>query len=107
MTKHTLDGAGYSHEDEYFYKLNRELIEKRRIALNEEKKALEARENQKAHWMVCPKCGSQMNEVEMSGIKVDRCSGCKGTFFDNGELDTLLASKEPGSFLSRLSKAFK
>lgn len=104
--KDTLNQTGYSHEDEYFYKLNKDLIDKRREALTKEKAELEAAEKKKAHWMKCPKCGHQMNEINMSGINVDKCSHCEGIFFDNGELNTLLAAKEPASFLARLRKSF-
>ena len=99
-----LDAAGYSHEDEYFYKLNKELIEKRRKMLAVEKAAVESQQKKAAHWMRCPKCGEQMAEINMCGINVDKCSGCSGIYFDNGELETLLSAKEPGSFFTRLKK---
>ena len=32
--------------------------------------------------MQCPKCSSDMEIVEYAGIKVDRCVGCRGIWFD-------------------------
>jgi len=103
--KDTLEHAGYSHEDEYFYKLNKELIEKRRADLAKEKAAVHDTEKSKVHWMKCPKCGHQMNEIVLCGINIDKCSHCQGVYFDQGELDMLIEAKEPSSFLTRLAKS--
>ena len=59
------------------------------------------------HWMRCPKCGHELAEQELSGIKVDRCPNCGGVFFDAGELDTLLESQEPAGFLGGLKRLMK
>jgi len=37
----------------------------------------------------CPACGSPMMVVERQGIELDYCSGCKGIWFDSGELKLL------------------
>ena len=102
--KEQMSTTGYSHEDEYFYKLNKELIEKRRNELAATKAAQEQAQKKKEHWMRCPKCGSDMKEIDMSGIMIDRCAQCQGVYFDAGELETLLAAKEPSSFFQRLKK---
>ena len=35
----------------------------------------------------CPKCGDEMHEVDSSErVMLDFCSGCKGIFFDAGEI---------------------
>ncbi len=44
--------------------------------------------------MNCPKCNAQMDRVQLAGIDVDRCAGCKGLWFDQGELDALRAIDE-------------
>ncbi|HEX4909181.1 MAG TPA: zf-TFIIB domain-containing protein [Permianibacter sp.] len=41
--------------------------------------------------MNCPKCHAAMDHVHLNGIEVDRCSGCKGMWFDTGELDAMRA----------------
>ena len=41
--------------------------------------------------MDCPKCKSTMEKVEYQSIEVDRCTGCKGLWFDLMELESLEA----------------
>jgi Zn-finger nucleic acid-binding protein len=43
--------------------------------------------------MNCPKCGpaSQLEQVDITGIEVDHCPGCKGVWLDEYELEDLLA----------------
>ncbi len=98
---------GYSQEEEYFYKKNKELIENMRKQRDAERAAQESQAQKNTHWMKCPKCGSDLQEVEHLGIKVDRCAGCSGIFFDKGELDILLQAQEPKGFLSGFRKVFK
>lgn len=106
MARDDMSDVGYSREEEYFYKRNQELIERRRRQLDAERKARQEAEAQGDHWMRCPKCGGQMEEVDLTHIKVDKCMGCLGIFFDHGELDTLLESQEPDGFLSGLRRLF-
>ena len=40
--------------------------------------------------MICPKCTNDMEAVEYEGVEVDRCTNCKGIWFDVGESDWLL-----------------
>jgi len=91
-------------EEEYFYKTNQELIEKNRARLDSERNVRETKEKMAQHWMKCPKCGGQMTEIDMSSLKVDKCSSCKGLYFDNGELEVLLKSSKPEGFLDSLKK---
>ena len=35
--------------------------------------------------MLCPKCKSDMETLEYEGVEVDRCTNCKGIWFDVGE----------------------
>jgi uncharacterized protein len=39
--------------------------------------------------MRCPKCPSEMEVVSYRGIKVDRCTGCRGLWFQPDELAAL------------------
>ena len=41
--------------------------------------------------MKCPKCGSDMEKVAYEGIEVDRCTGCRGIWFDMLEHEHLKA----------------
>jgi len=40
--------------------------------------------------MICPVCGKDMLVAEFKGIELDYCPGCRGVWFDAGELETLL-----------------
>lgn len=93
---------GYSKEEEYFYKQNKELIEKMRQK-REETRLVESRP---PHWMKCPKCIGNLKETALAGIRVDQCSACLGIYFDHGELEILMASKEPKGFLSAMKRLF-
>ena len=39
--------------------------------------------------MRCPKCRSDMQQIMIDNIEVDRCSACHGLWFDDGELSKL------------------
>ncbi len=98
---------GYDKEEEYFHRKNRELLERKRKELDVQRREQEAGQLRELHWMRCPKCGQQMVEEERSGIKIDRCQGCRGVFFDAGELQLLLEAEEPAGFLAGLRKKLK
>ena len=100
-------------EDEWFRANERRLIEEARVARerreNEraQKEAVSERERLKQlHHMKCPKCGHDMKEEDLQGVKVDRCSFCEGIYFDAGELDQVLLKKEEDrkGFFRRLVK---
>ena len=93
---------GYSQEEAYFYNVNKELLERKRKELDA-KKAAKTDQNS-PYWMTCPKCGNSMLEVDLMKIKVDKCTHCQGIYFDSGELQILLESKEPKGFLSGMKK---
>ncbi len=41
------------------------------------------------HWMRCPKCGAELEEIVFRAVKVDKCFGCGGVYLDDGELEQL------------------
>ncbi len=57
-------------------------------------------ERKKLHWMCCPKCGTELSEVQFRQVKVDKCFSCGGVFLDDGELEQLTG--KPGWFDSML-----
>jgi hypothetical protein len=87
-------------EDEYFLKLDAELIKAHRARLDAERSTAERR----AHYMKCPKCGANLAETDHHHVKVDVCSECKGMWLDAGELEMIAHVKENnvGSFLRDL-----
>lgn len=80
------------NEEEYFAKLNAELIKERRAALD----VARAQTERKAHYMKCPKCGADLQEVEHHHVKVDRCTECQGVWLDAGEIELLEQSSTGG-----------
>jgi hypothetical protein len=83
------------NEEEYFARQEFERL--KALALEEEaaKEESKCAKLKDLHHMCCPKCGHTMVEVELEGIKVDKCICCKGIYFDNGELEQIL-EKQPG-----------
>jgi len=45
--------------------------------------------------MQCPKCKAPMERVSFQKVEIDRCTSCKGIFFDSMEAERL--KKMPGS----------
>jgi len=106
VTKEVKDQS-FTDEEEYFYNVNKELIERKRKHLDSKRAEQRKKELQQKHWMCCPKCGHEMAEIELMGIMADKCSGCSGIYFDKGELELLLESKEQKGFIRGLKKLFK
>lgn len=94
-------------EEEYFAKLEKQRKEELRekLSAEDEKKAAEARKQ--AHWMKCPKCGSDMTTVTFKGVEIDRCGGCNGIFLDDGELETVAGAPDSGGFFRGFLKSLK
>ena len=80
------------NEDEYFAKLNAELIKERRASLD----AARTQSDRQAHYMKCPKCGGDLREMEHHHVKVDQCTECKGVWLDVGEIELLEHTHESG-----------
>ena len=98
-----LKNQGYSKEDEYFHRKDRELIEKLREKAEAQRVKLGSENKKEEYWMRCPKCGSSLNEEKYGDVVlVDRCSNkkCGGVFFDGGELEILMKAKS--SLLQRI-----
>ena len=41
--------------------------------------------------MLCPHCTTAMQEVTKSGVLIDVCPDCRGTWLDRGELEKILS----------------
>jgi uncharacterized protein len=107
MAMNDPNATGYSREEEYFFKRNKELIERKRKELDAQRAEEQKADGHPANWMRCPKCGEPLEEVRLAQIAVDKCGQCQGVFFDQGELDTLLQSQEPQGFLSGLKRLLR
>lgn len=99
-------------EDEWFRENEKQLLEAARVARErrereraEREAASELKRLRELHYMKCPKCGHDLEEEDLGGVKVDRCTHCEGVFFDAGELDQVFAKKaeERRGFFRRLA----
>ena len=89
-------GKPSQSEDEYFVREDAEKKRKLAIAAKKETEAEELKRLKELHFMRCPKCGLQLQEVKYRGIDVDVCFSCHGIFLDQGELETVAKSDGQG-----------
>jgi|GEM_PF-1647048 len=98
--------TGYDREAEYFYQLNRELIEQNRRELDRLRQERADTQLMQDHWMKCPKCGHDLREEELFGLKGDLCSSCGGVYFDRDEILQLATTHEPHVFKEAIRHLF-
>src|SRR5262249_51716338 len=63
-----LKAQGYSKEDEYFHRKDREIIEKLRQKAQAQRTRLGSENEDKEYWMRCPKCGAGLKEKTMETL---------------------------------------
>ena len=91
MTPHTGEHPT-ANENEYFARQNAELIKEMRARLDADRLTRE----RTSHFMKCPKCGADLNEVRKGQVMIDVCPDCRGIWLDAGELELMrAASKNP------------
>ena len=76
-------------EDEFFLKMDAGKIENLRGELDKKRKEKEKQTRQKTHWMKCPKCGADLEEINYQKVVIDKCPDCNGIWLDSGELELL------------------
>lgn len=77
----------------------REQLKRRRAARERHSEEISVDERarlKELHWMSCPKCGMQLDEITFRDVKVDKCFSCGGVYLDDGELEQLAG--KPGWF---------
>ena len=92
-------------EDEYFA---RQELERRKKWAQEKAASMASEEREKLkqlHYMKCPKCGMDLKEIELHGVKVDQCAHCGGVFLDAGELEQL--EKHDDGVMNRVFSMFR
>jgi hypothetical protein len=92
-------------EEEYFA---RQEAERRRKVAEERQATLmsEERERERAlHFMKCPKCGMQLEEMAFGDVRVDKCFSCEGLWLDKGELEVI--REKEGGFMGRMLSVFR
>ena len=102
----------HRREDEWFRENEKQLLDAARLARArrereraDEEATSEHKRLREMHYMKCPKCGHDLKERDLDGVKIDRCTHCEGVFFDAGELDQIFAKKaaERCGFFRRLA----
>ncbi len=83
--KHHTDDHPRRNEDEYFLRQNAELVTRLRARLDEERQ----RQERRAHFMKCPRCGADLQERDVGSVKADVCPECHGLWLDQGEIDLI------------------
>ncbi len=73
------------NEDEYFARLDADLMKERRARLDADR----LKQERSAHYNKCPKCGADLKERDHHGVKIDQCEECGGLWLDKGELELL------------------
>ena len=100
-------------EDDWFRRNEKQLLEaarlgrqKRELERSRAEKDEDRRRLRELHHMHCPKCGHDMAEQTLEGVRLDQCTLCEGIYLDAGELDELLAKRdeERKGFFRRLVK---
>jgi protein-arginine kinase activator protein McsA len=93
------------NEDEYFA---RQELERRKKWAAEQSANMAGHEKEQlkqAHWMKCPKCGMDLQEIAFHGVKVDQCAHCGGVFLDAGELEQI--EKHDAGVFGRVLSIFR
>ena len=103
MVKEDLKKKGMSKEEEHFYNLNKQLIERKRKELDAKRAEQKKAELKAQHWMRCPKCGLELHTLHMRKVDVDACMSCGGFWLDKGELEKLEKQPMPGAVAAFLN----
>ena len=98
------NSPGYNEADRQFHEKDEQALKAIRARLDAERAKAQAAQQKAAHWMRCPKCGSQMKEVAIGKVLVDQCGSCGGVYFDAGEFEAL--AKQQHSVSPALEKLF-
>jgi len=97
-----LKKLGYNKEEEYFYRLNKTLLEKMKKRDEAAKAKQGKQEGEKEGAGNCPRCGFALEEIAPFGVRAIRCTHCAGAFLSNEALEFLLEAEEPKGFLRAL-----
>ena len=103
MSDRGTPGKASSSEEEYFVREDAEKKRKLALQAKKEKHAAELKQLKDLHWMHCPKCGMEMQEIKYRGVDVDVCFSCSGIFLDQGELEHLDKPEAKGVMSSILN----
>ncbi len=90
-------------EDEYFYKKDRELIEKIKESEKQKQELLE----RTAHYHKCSKCGQHMEEKVFDELAFLACNNCDSVHMSLSTLEKIQGNHKGKVFLSEISEAMQ
>lgn len=95
-----------SKEEEFM--LQQELQRRRQAAQTAEARMQEEERARlkDLHWMRCPKCGMELQEVSFRGLHIDQCAACQGVWLDAGELERLAKAESSGDVMGAFKRVF-
>ncbi|MDP2854278.1 MAG: zf-TFIIB domain-containing protein [Smithellaceae bacterium] len=91
-------------EEEYHARMEYEKKKKLDEEKNKNLKAADREKLKQLHYMMCPKCGMHLIEIDYRNIKIDKCSECEGIWLDAGELEPIIKMEKSG--LDKLFSVF-
>ena len=92
-------------EEEYFVRMEFERKKKVEEGKHQKLREEEKKKLRDLHFMRCPKCGMELIEIDYQGIKVHKCSECRGVWLDAGELQSAAGLEKTA--LDRFFSVFK
>jgi acetyl-CoA carboxylase beta subunit len=92
-------------EEEYFVRIEQEMKKQREEQSKKHASKEQLEKLKELHFMKCPKCGTDLIEMDFKGMKIDECSACRGMWLDAGEFDALAKIEKP--VLKKLFDVFK
>jgi len=92
-------------EEEYHARMEYEKKKKLDEEKNKKLQAVDRNKLKALHYMMCPKCGMNLIEIDYRNIKIDKCSECEGIWLDAGELEPIIKMEKSG--LDKLFSVFK
>jgi uncharacterized protein with PIN domain len=94
-------------EEEYFLKLEAQKLKEQAEKHKAELEAKELERLKELHYMRCPKCGMDLEEISYREVKIDKCFSCGGVWLDDGELEAVAERESSGGVFAGLSRIFK
>lgn len=77
-------------EEIYILKMEEEQLKKLRGECDQKREEERKKFQKESHWMKCPKCGSDLEEINLQSVFIDKCEQCGGIWLDQGELELLV-----------------
>jgi len=94
-------------EEEYFLRKEAEKLKAHAEKVKHEMKQAEQDRLKQLHFMRCPKCGMELEEIEFRQVKLDKCFSCGGVWLDDGELEQVAKAEDENGLMWRFAKIFK